>query len=70
MLLACIADFPCPACGTVVVSARLAFSRQLGPFGVEAVAVLVLWAAYRCIRGHRIGDEDCVIWPVDVGVDT
>lgn len=65
-----VANLPGTAGGTVVVGGRLALGGQLGPLGGKAIAVEVLGASHGSIRGDGVGNEDCVVGSVDVGVHT
>ncbi len=66
--LARVADLPRPARGAFVVGGGCPRRRELRPPAAEGVAVVILRAAYRRVRPHRVGHEYRVVWSVDVSV--
>lgn len=65
-----VAHVPSPRSNTIVVTNCFLNSSVLCSLGVEGISVKVLLAAYLTRTLSSVDLEDCVIWAVDIGVDS
>ena len=65
-----VGNLPAPRGCAVVIGLGLGFGSELGAAAVEGVSVKILGTADGRVRRDRVVDEDGVVGPVNVGVNT